>query len=150
MSMSVTTLLKSGQQYMRTWPMQKELYSLFPECKVIKATRFANMVMPPAAVVCSMLLYQANGADAIPQILTVMAVFLSIPLQGVLWLGHRANQALPPSMRRWYFEVQQKMRSEGCFVGHSGSDSKLRYMELARLLKTAFDELDRVFTRQWF
>ena len=49
MAQSVTTMLKDGQEYMKTWPLRKELYALFPDCRVVAATRFAIKVMPPLA-----------------------------------------------------------------------------------------------------
>lgn len=74
--------------------------------------------------------------------------FISLPLQGQLWLGHRANQPLPPSLLSWYFEIAEKMRKEGCPV--TRPQTKPRYMELAVLLKKAFENMDNAFTQRWF
>ena len=60
MAQSVTTMLKDGQEYMKTWPLRKELYALFPDCRVVAATRFAIKVMPPLAV----LSWAAPGREA--------------------------------------------------------------------------------------
>ena len=43
--------LKDGQKYMDTWPMRKELSPLFPEQRIIKATKFAVKVMPAVAAI---------------------------------------------------------------------------------------------------
>ena len=32
MAQSVTTMLKDGQEYMKTWPLRKELYGLLVPC----------------------------------------------------------------------------------------------------------------------
>jgi uncharacterized membrane protein YfbV (UPF0208 family) len=88
------------------------------------------------------------GYDYLPQAVTVAAFFLSLPMQGLLWLGHRSNQYLSPAMTEWYFDIYRKMREQGCDL--VSAKSKPKYSELARLLKTAFDELDKVFTKQWF
>mmetsp|Transcript_8001 Transcript_8001/g.26662 ORF Transcript_8001/g.26662 Transcript_8001/m.26662 type:complete len:102 (+) Transcript_8001:432-737(+) len=101
MSQSVITMLKDGQHYMKTWPVKKELYAYFPECRVVAATRFAIKTMPPAAILSCALLLQNMGTDYIPQTITIGAFFLSIPLQGLLWLGHRSNQYLPPQLNSW-------------------------------------------------
>ncbi|WP_372619892.1 DUF412 family protein, partial [Alteromonas stellipolaris] len=45
-------------------------------------------------------------------------------------------------------DIHSKMRSEGCNV--SSVKSKPKYKELAALLKTAFNDLDNVFTKHWF
>lgn len=148
MSQSLATMFKDGQAYMRVWPMQKELYTLFPECRVISATRFAINVMPPLAVISAAMMVNHYGYAYLPQGIAIAAFFLSLPLQGLLWLGHRSQQHLPPSVKTWYLEVHQKMQQQGCAL--QAAKSRPRYMELASLLKTAFDELDRVFTKNWF
>ena len=148
MSQSVITMLKDGQEYMNTWPVKKELYAYFPECRVVAATRFAIKTMPPVAILSCALLLQNMGSDYLPQTLAIGAFILSLPFQGLLWLGHRANQHLPPALKHWYNEIHSKMRSQGCKVANI--TSKPKYRELASLLKTAFNDLDRVFTQHWF
>lgn len=148
MAQPVTRIFKQGQQYMQTWPMQKELYGLFPECRVIAATRFSMNVMPPLAVLSAFLLVNHFGYDYLPQAITIAAFFLSLPLQGLAWLGHRSQQPLPPSIKSWYLDIHQKMRLQGCQL--QAAKARPKYQELARLLKTAFTELDKVFTKQWF
>ena len=148
MSLSLATMLKDGQVYMRTWPMQKALYPLFPECRVIAATRFAIKVMPALAVISAAAIVNTLGPEHIPQAIATAAFFISLPIQGMLWLGHRSNQVLPPAMQGWYKEIHYKMQVQGCALREA--KAKPKYMELASLLKTAFDELDKVFTKQWF
>lgn len=148
MAQSMVTMLKDGQDYMNTWPVKKELYSLFPECRIVSATRFAIKFMPPAAVLACAGLLNTFGSEYLPQALTIGAFFLSLPLQGILWLGHRSNQHLSPQLRHWYLDIHSKMRAQGCAV--QSVKSRPKYMELAKLLKTAFDDLDKVFTQQWF
>lgn len=148
MSLSIATLFKDGQEYMRIWPMQRELYALFPECRVIAATKFSIKVMPPIAVVTGVAFINNYGMEFLPQAIAMAAFFLSLPLQGFLWLGHRANQNLPPALHQWYEEIHHKMQLQGCALRNV--EPKPKYIELARLLKTAFDELDKVFRKQWF
>ena len=148
MARSVITLFQDGQQYMKTWPVKKELYSYFPECRVITATRLAISTMPPLAVVSCAMLFNTMGTDYLPQTLAIGAFFLSLPLQGLLWLGHRSNQALPPALKHWYMEIYAKLQQEGCRIGARKSQPK--YKELASVLKSAFDQLDSVFTRGQF
>lgn len=148
MSLSVATMLKDGQSYMKTWPMEKPLYALFPECRVVALTRLLIKVAPPLAVVSCAVLIQQLGTAHIPQAVTVAAFFLSLPLQGLMWLGFRANQQLPPALKAWYIDIHSKMTAHGCRL--KALTPKPRYKELAAMLKTAFDELDRVFTKSWF
>lgn len=148
MGQSISAMLRDGQDYMKTWPVKRELYALFPDCRVVAATKFALKVMPPVAVFVCALMINTLGQQFVPQVIAIGAFFLSLPLQGLIWLGHRSNQVLPPQLKHWCLEIHAKMREEGCQV--QSLTSKPQYKELARLLKTAFDDLDRVFTRQWF
>lgn len=148
MANSVSTIFKQGQSYMKVWPMQKELYGLFPECRVIAATRFSLKTMPPLAVISALVMVNQLGLEYLPQAVTVAAFFLSLPMQGLMWLGHRSEQPLPPAIKSWYLDIHQKMRQQGCAM--QSIKARPSYMELARLLKTAFSELDKVFTKQWF
>lgn len=141
-------LFKDGQEYMLTWPMEKQLFPIFPEGRVIAATRFGLKAMPPLTICSAFVLVGQFGLEYLPQAITVSAFFLSLPMQGLLWLGHRSNQQLSPAIREWYYDIHQKMRSQGCAL--NSASNKPKYLELARLLKTAFDELDKVFTKQWF
>ena len=50
MSLSIATMVKDGDDYMKTWPLKKELYSMFPECRVINATKFAIKVLPALGI----------------------------------------------------------------------------------------------------
>ena len=130
MSQSIMTMLKNGQQYMKTWPVRKELYAFFPECRVVAATKFAIKTMPPVAMVSCALLYQSLGADYLPQTITIGAFFLSLPMQGLLWLGHRSDQYLPPQLKSWYQEIHSKMRSQG--VAMTNAKSKPKYKNFMR------------------
>lgn len=148
MSVSIATMVKDGQIYIKTWPLQRQLYALFPECRVIAATKFAIKVMPGLGIFCVILLVNLLGWEYLPQALAMGGIFISLPLQGHLWLGHRANQTLPPSLQSWYQEIAAKMRQAGCPVANT--EHAPRYMELAVLLKKAFENMDKAFTQRWF
>ena len=57
----------------------------------------------------------------------------------LLRLGLRAETRLPPALGRWYFEINQKMGSEGRAV------SRPCYQDLADTLRQAFRRLDASF-----
>jgi len=140
--------IKSGREYMRIWPMQKQLYALFPECRIIAATKLGMKVMPAIAVFVVFIQLQMLGADAIPQAITMGLFFVSLPLQGLLWLGYRANQELPPQILSWYKDIHSKMQAKGCQLNRLSN--KPKFKELAVLLRTAFKELDKAFTKNLF
>ena len=148
MPQSLTAMFKDGQQYMHTWPVKKELFALFPDSRVVAATKFSIKTMPPLAVLTVAGSFNFFAYEYLPQTIAMAAFFLSLPTQGLLWLGHRSNQFLPPSTNSWYQDIYHKMQMQGCAL--ENSKARPKYKELARLLKTAFDELDKVFTKQWF
>ena len=141
-------MLKDGQQYMDTWPMQHQLYGMFPECRVISATKFSIKVMPALAVLTVIALVNMQGYDKLPHALAAGVFFLSLPVQGLMWLGHRSNQKLPSAIKSWYLEIHHKMQMQGCAL--QSPQSRPEYKELAKLLKTAYDELDKAFAKRWF
>ncbi len=141
---------RDGQQYMKTWPMRKELALLFPEQRYIKATRFAIKVMPAVAVLCvfSQMVVAQYGYGSLAQGI-VMAVFaLGLPLQGLWWLGKRSRTMLPPSLASWYREVYDKVSAEG--YAQQPIKSQPRYVELATVLNRAFQKLDDTALSRWF
>ena len=47
---SFFSTLKQGQIYLQTWPLEAKLGIIFPENRIIKATKFAQKFMPFMAV----------------------------------------------------------------------------------------------------
>jgi uncharacterized membrane protein YfbV (UPF0208 family) len=148
LAQTITAMVKDGQQYMQTWPMQPQLFGMFPESKVILATKLSIKVMPALAVLTVAALINFQGVKRLPQALAIGAFFLSLPMQGLMWLGHRSNQNLPPTLKHWYLDIHYKMQMQGCAL--QPVKARPDYKELANLLKTAFDELDKAFTARWF
>ncbi|WP_284216010.1 terminus macrodomain insulation protein YfbV [Agaribacter marinus] len=140
--------LKDGHEYMSLWPMKPALYSLFPECRIISATKFGMQVMPPLAVLTVALQLHYLGMAQLPQALVIGIFFFSLPVQGLYWLGHRANQPLPPHILSLYKDVYSKMQAQGCAL--EKVPAKPSFKALAKLLNSAFKQLDKAFTNQLF
>lgn len=140
--------LKDGQRYMDTWPMRKELTALFPEQRIIKATKFAVRVMPAIAAISVLTQMAFNNTGAMPQAIVVALFAISLPLQGMWWLGNRANTTLPPSLASWYRELHDKITESGFAM--EPLKSRPRYKELAQVLNRAFKLLDRTSLERWF
>ncbi|MGF1690298.1 terminus macrodomain insulation protein YfbV [Photobacterium kagoshimensis] len=145
---SIWSLFRNGQDYMTTWPMRKELAPMFPEPRYIKATQFAIRVMPAVAVISVLSQMVFHNYDAIPQAMIVALFALSMPLQGLLWLGRRSRTDLPPSLATWYRELHEKLESEGNAM--EPVKAKPRYVELAQVLNSAFKQLDSTSLERWF
>lgn len=148
MQKSVMSQVQTGRLYAKQWPMRKELAPLFIEFKVIKATDLAIIVMPILAMLT--LFFQINylGPDFLPQAIASALFFISLPLQGLLWLGKRAQTPLEPAMQRWYNDLYTKMLANGYQT--QLNEKKPRYLELANLLKDMFDKMDKAFTKEQF
>lgn len=140
--------MKDGQQYMDIWPMRKELNPLFPEARVIKATKFAIKVMPAVAAIAVLTQMAFDNASAMPQAIVVALFAISLPLQGMWWLGNRANTPLPPALAAWYRELHQKVLDSGFAL--EPIKNKPRYKELASVLNRAFRQLDKTALERWF
>lgn len=140
--------LQDGQKYMDSWPMRKELSPIFPEHRIIKATRFGIKVMPAVAVISILTQMSFQNMQAMPQAI-VMALFaISLPLQGMWWLGSRSNTKLPPALAGWYHELHQKILESGFAL--EPAKRKPRYKELAVILNRAFRQLDKSALERWF
>ena len=140
--------IKDGQLYAKTWPLQRELASIFIEYRVIKATQLAVKALPTLAVLSLMVQIQALGVEYMPQAIATALFLLSIPMQGLLWLGKRADTILPVSMANWYHQIHEKMTESGYFLPQTVR--KPRYQDLAELLKQAYEKMDSAFTKDMF
>lgn len=148
MAKSTLMQLEHGQQYIKTWPLKRELAAIFIEYRIIKATQLGFKVMPMLAAFSIMIQVQMLGVAYLAQSIAVALFMISFPIQGLLWLGKRANTPLPLTMANWYHQIHEKMADSGCHVPLSAKEP--RYQELAELLKQAYDKMDRAFTKNMF
>ncbi len=68
---------------------------------------------------------------------------LSLPMQGLWWLGKRSVTPLPPSILNWFYEVRGKLQEAGQAL--APVEGKPDYQALADTLKRAFKQLDKTF-----
>ncbi|CAM2922099.1 terminus macrodomain insulation protein YfbV [Vibrio rarus] len=134
--------------YMDLWPMRKELSPMFPEHRVIKATRFGIRVMPAVAAISVLTQLTFQNGNSLPQAIVVALFAISLPLQGFWWLGTRSNTLLPPALASWYRDIHQKIIESG--ISLEPLKAKPRYKELAQLLNRAFRQLDKTVLERWF
>ncbi|WP_279386889.1 terminus macrodomain insulation protein YfbV [Parashewanella curva] len=141
--MKFFTKLRDGYRYMKTWPMVKQLGYFFPEYRVVKATQIAIFSMPLIAVLVSATQLYIVGWDALPQAIIYSLFFLSLPIQGLIWLGWRAKHPLPLSLFSWGQKLSEKISAAG--VECKPLTSKACYFDMAVLLKVAFEQLDNSY-----
>lgn len=142
--------LQQGQRYANTLPNQKKLDLFMPDVRVIRLVKFAGRFMP--AFACFAIVWQYFFSDPSQSILVnsvLTAIFaVSIPFQGLYWLGKRARSPLPLSLLKWYEELRQKLISEQVNVDIDAQTAP-NYQDFANLLQHAektwgnkyFDEL---------
>ncbi|QLB21341.1 hypothetical protein A6B43_07315 [Vespertiliibacter pulmonis] len=142
------TTFKAGQIYLNTLPNQKKLNLFLPDYRIIQLIKLASKIMP--AFACFALLWQYSFADS-EQVITANATLtalfaLSIPFQGLYWLGRRASSPLPLSLLEWHEHLRQQLRNKQYKMAEQAAPS---YQDFATLLKLAektlgqryFDEL---------
>lgn len=104
-------------------------------------TRYAIRFMPPIAVFT--LCWQiALGGQLGPAVATALFA-LSLPMQGLWWLGKRSVTPLPPAILNWFYEVRGKLQESGQVL--APVEGKPDYQALADTLKRAFKQLDKTF-----
>ncbi|ADN76755.1 protein of unknown function DUF412 [Ferrimonas balearica DSM 9799] len=140
------TRLRQGSGYMKIWPLNRALAAYFPEYRVIRATRMAITWMPVVAGVSLTLQLSQLGTEILPLALAQAALILSLPLQGLYWLGWRSEQPLPLPLVQWCTEVREKLLAAGCDVAPFAPHSTYRHM--ASLLNRAYERLDTAFWRE--
>ena len=139
MKPGIIKVLKDGRDYGKEWP-HHSVTAGFTESRVIPMTRLGERWTPAIAVLNSALFYQFMPATELAQGILLSLIMLSLPLQGLYWLGWRARQPLSPRLKHWYKELQEKLRSSGedCQPkGHKGPD----YYDLAVIIRRALNIL---------
>lgn len=132
----LTHTFYQGHHYLKTWPRQEALDALFPENRVIAATLFSVKIAPPIALSSIISQIFWGDPDLLVQVITFVCFTLSLPLQGLYWLGRRSETLLPMNLKSWYYQLQDKIVDAGQEpVKHEGQP---RYQELAEVLKQAF------------
>ncbi|WP_017445443.1 terminus macrodomain insulation protein YfbV [Gayadomonas joobiniege] len=147
MSVNQLKVFSEGFKYSKVWPMKSQLFAVFPECRVIKATQLATRILPIIAVVTFFVQTNYLGETYAPQSLALCLLILSMPLQGYYWLGKRAQQFLPISLANWYYQIEDKLVEQGVEV--KSLSHKPKYKDMAVALKLAFSELDKNWIRDW-
>nr|WP_311461740.1 terminus macrodomain insulation protein YfbV [uncultured Aggregatibacter sp.] len=140
--------LKIGQQYLNSWPLEPKLGAIFPENRVIKATLFAQKMMPFLAVL--FVVWQqiyARGDNMALAVAVLSALFaLCLPLQGFYWLGKRAQTALSPQSAVGFHHVLEKLKEKQEVIPNFSD--KPTYLDLAKLLNLAQKKLPRDFWQE--
>lgn len=135
------SLFRRGQHYAKTWPLEKRLSPVFVENRVIRMTRFAIRIMPPLAVF--ILSWQIALSGQLGSALATALFAISLPMQGLWWLGKRSVTPLPPDLLHWFWQMRDKLQLADQVL--SPVEGVPDYQALADTLKRAFSQLDKTF-----
>ena len=145
---SFFSTLKQGQIYLQTWPLEAKLGIIFPENRIIKATKFAQKFMPfmaVFAVVWQQLYAKADLTAFSLAILTALCA-LAMPFQGLYWLGKRAKSPLEPQSSQWFYEISERLRKQ--HESLPTVQDKPTYQHLAEVLRKASKNWIKHFGRK--
>ncbi|OOF49633.1 terminus macrodomain insulation protein YfbV [Rodentibacter trehalosifermentans] len=146
--MSFFSILKQGQVYLNTWPKEAKLGIIFQENRVIKTTNFAQKTMPLIAVfaVVWQQLYAKQEIIALSTAILTALFALTLPLQGLYWLGKRAQSPLSGQSAVWFYDICERLKKihEPLPI----VQDKPTYQHLAEVLKKAELRLARSFWQE--
>ncbi|MDA3978765.1 terminus macrodomain insulation protein YfbV [Gallibacterium sp. AGMB14963] len=139
--------IKLGISYADAWSKLsrlKKLNMIFPEPRIIKATRFAQQLLMPLLLFTLGWQYFMLGysiASFASTLLTI--IFLcSLPLQGFYWLGKRAQKPLNSATLTWYEKIYQQV---SLYEALPPMPDKPTFYHLVMLLQRAEKRLDTSF-----
>ncbi len=140
-----TTTLHRGSAYLEVWPKERQLAMLFPEYRVMAATRLGLRALPALIMLSLLMQFQLGDPRYWPGVVASVLFLTSLPLQGLYWLGKRADTRLPPTLVNWYRQLYAKIAATG--VPIKEPIARPRYFELGEALSLAFKQLDKSFIR---
>ncbi|OIN10432.1 terminus macrodomain insulation protein YfbV [Oceanisphaera psychrotolerans] len=140
-----STTLHRGSDYLDVWPQERQLAALFPEYRIMAATRLGLRALPALIILSLLVQFQLGDPRYWPGVVASVLFLASLPLQGLYWLGKRADTRLSPTLVNWYRQLYQKIAAAG--VPIKEPVSRPCYFELGETLNLAFKQLDKSFIR---
>lgn len=141
--MSLIKLLKVGQNYMQICPQDQQLAFSFSEIKIIRYVRLAMRYVPPLIVFLIFWQYFLHAELAV--IMIAMLFAISLPVQGLFWLGKRAQSPLPLNLLAWYAHLKQKLVAKQIIKKESTTDAPIHFIDFMQMLNLAKHHLGSYF-----
>lgn len=129
-------LIKQGDAYLKAWPQQRSLYSLFIDSKIACYTRLLIKVIPAFIIFSIALTISLPDIISWPATATFVLFCIGLPVQGVIWLGRRSQEFLPNQLFVWYMEIHNHLNALN--AQQVRALARPRYLDLAHLLNNAF------------
>lgn len=141
--MNLVKIFKSGQTYMSICPQDRELAYSFPELKIINYIKTATKFLPPLIVGLIVWQYYMNAQIAVTSITILFA--LSLPIQGIFWLGKRSQSPLPLNLVDCYNHIRTQLIRKNVLANSKKNDNKLTFEDFMKLLNLAKIHLGSYF-----
>jgi uncharacterized protein len=142
-NMNVISTFKAGQRYIKLCPTDKQLAYSFPELKIINYIKTTSKYLPP--IVIGLLVWQYYMPAQIAVTAITVLFTLSLPLQGIYWLGKRALSPLPLNLIDCYNQLKAKLVAKKIVAENSPEVNKLTFEEFMKLIKLAKEHLGDYF-----
>jgi len=128
--------LKQGDHYLKNWPKQSCLYSLFIDSKMVCYTQLLIKLFPAFIILIVSLYVIWPAYFSWPSTATFILFLIGLPTHCLLWLGKRSQQSLSPALFTWYVKVNEVV------TGNKGMHQVLinnpKFIDLANLLNKGF------------
>ncbi|TEW55601.1 DUF412 family protein [Psychromonas sp. RZ22] len=129
-------LLKKGDAYLKIWPKQNCLYSLFIDSKMVCYTQLLIKLFPLFIVLVASLYILFPAYFSWPSTATFILFLIGLPVHCLLWLGKRSQQILSPALFNWYVEISEALNGDK--LRQQVMNDKPRFIDLAKLLNKGF------------
>jgi uncharacterized protein len=141
--MNLVKIFKAGQNYMAICPKDKALSYSYPEIKIINHIKSAKKVLPP--IIIALILWQYYlPAQLVVTIITILFA-LSLPIQGILWLGYRSQSPLPLNLVDSYNRIKLKLIEKKVLSPNKNPNEKLTFESLIKLINLSKIHLGNYF-----
>ena len=145
---SFFSTLKQGQIYLQTWPLEAKLGMIFPENRIIKATKFAQKFMPFMAVFSMVWqqLYAKTDLTALAIAILTALLCVSDAITRLILVGETCKITLEPQSSQWFYEISERLRKQ--HESLPTVQDKPTYQHLAEVLQKAQQKLDKAFWQE--
>ncbi|NUF27210.1 terminus macrodomain insulation protein YfbV [Gilliamella sp. ESL0254] len=133
--MNLINTYKAGQRYMKLCPTDKQLAHSFPEVKIINHIKTATKYLPP--IVISLLVWQYYMPAPIAVTAITILFTLSLPLQGIFWLGKRALSPLPLNLVDCYNQLKGKLITKKVIAENGTEANTLTFESFMKIITLA-------------
>ena len=141
--MNLVKKFKAGQTYMDLCPKDKALSYSFPELKIINHIKTTKKILPP--IIIGLIVWQYYLPAQLAVTIVTILFALSLPIQGILWLGYRAQSPLPLNLVDDYNRIKLQLIEKKVISPNHNPNEKLTFEALIKLMNLSKIHLGNYF-----